>query len=101
MRKENFVTGMTPNEAEKKQNHPEVLANLYLKAKRDRKYPALFVGDTVKVYRKRKKGEKEITSVWSENNYTIESIEKFQGQNFYNLFQGVRPYSRHELLKVQ
>jgi len=40
MRKENSVTEMAPNEAEKKEkNRPEVLGDLYLKAKRDRKYP--------------------------------------------------------------
>ena len=58
MRREHAATKMTPNDASNPENHPEVYSNLWLNAKRNRTYPPLKVGDTVKIYRKRKRGEK-------------------------------------------
>ena len=55
----------------------------------------------MKVYRKRKRGEKEATSLWSAESYTVDKTEDFNGQTFYYTSQGRRPYLRFELLKIQ
>ena len=44
------------------------------KANKTCKYPELKVGDEVKIYRKKAITEKERTSTWSEQKYTVESI---------------------------
>ena len=45
------ATGFTPNEAAKPENWFEVHTNMEIQAKHNRKYPAVKVGDKVKVYR--------------------------------------------------
>lgn len=92
--------GMTPKEALKKDNHLKAKVEMTNKANKTRKYPDLKVGDEVKVYRKKAITEKERTSTWSEQRYTIERIEKKLGQDYYKTSQGNRWYLRFELLKV-
>ena len=46
---EHRTTGMTPIEAAKEDKQPDVKAILEIKAKRNRQYPALAVGDRVKI----------------------------------------------------
>ena len=74
--------------------------NLELKAKNSRKYPTLQVGDQVKVMRKKAITEKERSSHWLKEIYTISRIENKLGQKYY--YVNGRPASllRHELLKV-
>ena len=67
---------------------------------RTRSYPDVEVGDTVKVYKKKNKMDKERISTWSENRYTIESISERHGQKFYKLTLYNRPLMRSEILKV-
>ena len=46
------TTKMTPLEARKKKNEFEVKLNISLQAKRNRTYPEIEVGDSVKIMRK-------------------------------------------------
>ena len=48
-----------------------------------RKYPPVSVGDTVKVFQKKDKLDKERVSTWRNENYKIERIDESHGQQFY------------------
>ena len=50
--------------------------------------------------RKKKPGEKERTSVWSEPNYEIEEIAKSHGQTVFKVEGMPRFYTRNEQLKL-
>ena len=94
-------TGFTPKEARKPSNQFKVKLNLTMKGKKNRVYPELDVGDEVKIFRKRKPNEKERVSNYSQNIYTIESVENKLGQNYYRVEgKDNRQYLRFELLKV-
>ena len=71
-----------------------------MKAKKTRKYPELDVNDSVRIYKKKEKIEKERKGVWSDNEYTVERIITSHGQKFYKLEGLTKEYMRHELLKV-
>ena len=93
-------TKFTPNEARNNKNELNVKINMLMNQKHNRKYPILEVGSKVKIYRKKRTGEKSHTSYWSENSYEIEKITQSLGQPFFKL-QGLdRLYMRNELLKV-
>ena len=94
------ATGMTPDEAAKPKNEIEVKMNLLLKKRHDRIYPTLESGDKVNNFRKKKKGEKERSSVWSEEHYVVENISKEHGQNHYKLTGLKTTYLRNEMLKI-
>ena len=47
-----------------------------MKAKKQRLYPELFVGDKVKIKRKKTTTEKERTSHFLKGEYTVESIDE-------------------------
>ena len=49
------TTQFTPSDAIKNINHLAVKLNMEMKAKRNRKYPDVNVGDNVKMFRKKKK----------------------------------------------
>ena len=70
-----------------------------MNAKRNRLYPDIGTGDKVKIFRKKGVGEKERTSTWSANTYTVERIEKLN-QNDYYIEGNPRAFLRHEILKV-
>ena len=100
---------MTPQEATKSQNRIDAKISMELKAKHNRKYPELSVGDSVRIFEKRKPGfDKERTPLWSSEIYTIVSTEPYMGQTFYKLkLRGdadsdavTRRHSRFELFKV-
>ena len=91
-------TGFTPADAKKSGNHMEVKANMELKAKHGRKYEDVNVGDFVKIFKKKKRGQKQQVSYWSEDKFEITSIETSHGQKYYKV-QGQRPLLRHEILK--
>ncbi len=57
----------------------DVKANLEIRAMKNRKYPALNVGDEVKIMRKKKVGEKERTSLWSIEVFTVTAINEESG----------------------
>ena len=70
---------MTPSEATKEDKQLDVKLNLELKAKRDRKYPELKIGDEVKIMLKYSKGKKEHNPLYSDMKYDVEKIEERQG----------------------
>ena len=94
------ATGMTPNEARKDKNEFRAMINVASKAKKEKIYPELNVGDRVKIKRKKAITEKERTSHWLKGEYTVESISEKLGQKYYKLTDYPRPLLRHELLKV-
>ena len=95
------TTKFTPLEAKKKQNELEVKLNISLQAKRNRTYPEVEVGDSVKIMRKKGISEKERTSHWVRTPQKVKRIDKKLGQNYYYLENDdKRGYLRHELFKV-
>jgi hypothetical protein len=62
----NRSTKLTPNEARDKKNILAVKTNLELHRVKKRKYPDVNVGDSVRVYTKKKNFQKERVPVWSE-----------------------------------
>ena len=52
------ATGMTPKEASKKENEFKAMISVALRAKKERKYPELNVGDKVKILRKESNNRK-------------------------------------------
>ena len=93
-------TKMTPKEARLKRNEYAVKLNLELRALKNRKYPELNVGDEVKVMRKKAITEKERSSRWLSETFTVARIEEKLGQKYYHLEGRKRPNLRYELLKV-
>ena len=93
-------TKMTPVNAAKKENELEAKNNMELRAKHNRKYPPLNVGDKVQIMRKKKNNEKERTSHWSAASFTISDINEQFGQKYYKVEGMVRDYIRGELLKI-
>ena len=75
-------------------------SNIALQSVSKRKYPELDVGDKVKIYRKKDKLDKERVSVWLPTVHTIKDIKSSMGQKFFYLEDKIKPYLRHELLKV-
>jgi hypothetical protein len=57
---EHSTIKMTPATAHKKENKIEVKTHIEIKAKRNRKYPDLQIGDKVKIYVKKNKFQKSI-----------------------------------------
>lgn len=96
----NSITKFTPSDARKTQNEFDVRINLLLNKRHTRIYPELKTDDKVKIYRKKRTGEKERTSKWSDNSYEIEKIGKSIGQKYYTLKGLDKQYLRHELLKL-
>ena len=94
------ATGLTPNDARKKDNEFKAKVSVAIKAKKNRLYPELEVGDRVKILRKKRTGEKEKSSHWLKGEYTVEAIAEKLGQQYYKLSDYPRPLLRHELLKV-
>ena len=94
------TTKKTPIEARKKKNEFEVKLNISLHAKRNRTYPEIDVGDSVKIMCKKGISEKERTSHWVRTSQKIKRIDRKLGQNYYYLDDDKRGYLRHELLKV-
>jgi hypothetical protein len=93
-------TKMTPQDATKNSNQLTVKHNLELKARVNRRYPELKVGDTVKRYKKILPGEKERVGRWEKETRTVVSIKTELGQKYYTTDKETRQYTRGELLKV-
>ena len=94
------ATGFTPKDARKRSNQFKVKTKLTMKGKKNRGYPDLDVGDEVKIFRKRKPNEKERVGNYSQNIYTIESIENKLGQYHYRVEGVDRQYLQFELLQA-
>ena len=91
---------MTPKEATKQKANLKAKVNMTIQATRTRKYPEISTGDQVRIYRKKAITEKERTSQWSKETYTVERIEKKLGQSYFHLNGLSRGYLRNEILKV-
>ena len=69
--------GMTPLEARKPSNHPQVFKNLYFKKEQVRRIkPRYAVGDKVRITVKKNQFEKGFTINWSDKIYTITHVLK-------------------------
>ena len=93
-------TGQTPNEARKNKNEYKSVMNVSMKAKKEKLYPELKVGDKVKIIRKKAITEKERTSHFLKGEYTVEEITTKLKQNYYKLTDYPRPLMRHDIVKV-
>ena len=93
-------TKMTPNEARKPANEINVKLNLQLNRTKLRKYPTVSVGDTVRLYRKKDKLDKERKSIWSVNVYKVENIIHSGGEAMFKLEGLTKPVLRHEILLI-
>ena len=83
---------MTPKEATKQKDNLKAKVNMTIQATRTRKYPEISTGEAIT--------EKERTSQWSKETYTVERIEKKLGQSCFHLNGLSRGYLRNEILKV-
>ena len=97
---EHSAIKMTPKEAMKEKNELKAKQNMTRQATRTRKYPEIETDSKVKIYRKRKPGEKERTSLWRPQIEEVERIEQNNNQSMFYLKGDKRPYLRFELLKV-
>ena len=91
-------TKMTPKEAAKQSNEIDVKANLEIKAKNNRRYPPLEVGDKVKIARKKKVNEKERTSFFSDGTFEVTAVSVEFGQKYYTVLN--KQFTRRDLLKI-
>jgi hypothetical protein len=99
--RQHTTLGMSTNDAKKPKNESEVSDNLYKKAKHNRIYPNIEIGDLVRIYKKKDKLSKQQVSVWSKQRYTVEDIITENNQKFYKTtYQNNRKLLRHEILKV-
>ena len=67
---------MTPKEAMKQKSELKAKQNMTRQATRTRKSPEISIGDKVRIYRKRKVGENERTSMWKPEIEEVERIEQ-------------------------
>ena len=81
-------------------NQLMVKNNITAKAKRGRLYLDINIGDRVNIYTKKEKVATEHVPVWTKDSYEVVSIDVTHGQQFYKLKDNVRPFMRHEILKV-
>ena len=91
---------MTPNQARQKDNEFNAKINVATKAKKDRMYPELKVGDKVKIKRKKAITEKEKTSHFLKGEYVVEEITEKLGQTYYKMTDYNRPLMRSDIVKV-
>ena len=95
---------LTPAQAKLPRNRALVKGRLEVNRISTRKYPPLNVGDTVKVFQKKDKLDKERVSTWRTENYKIEKIEESHGQKIYTVTPKVpqwnKPLVRSEILLV-
>lgn len=91
------TTEMKPVDAKKESNKFLVWWNLHNKARKDRKYEPLKVGDTVRTMIKKTTFRKQTDNKWSNETYKITFIKNSD----YLINDGKRKvYNRFELLKV-
>lgn len=97
------ATGFKPADARKKENNIQVKMRMEERAKHERHYEPIQVGDKVRVFRKRKRvGEKEDVLKWSKNAFEVVRVEKdpVAGNLFYLAGSGDKPFLRGQILKV-
>ena len=67
---------MTPKQTTKQKANLKTKVNMTLQTTKTRKYPEISTGDKVKIYRKKTITEKERSSNWGKETYTVERVEK-------------------------
>ena len=97
----NRTTEFTPEDAAKPENWFEVHNNMEIKARHNRKYPEINIGDTVKVYKQRGALEKEWIGDYKPDTTTVTEITKSLGQTFYKVIGEGKPFIRSEILLVR
>jgi hypothetical protein len=95
------TTEFTPQDAAKPENWFEVHNNMEMKARHNRKYPEINIGDTVKVYKQRGALEKEWIGDYKPDTTTVTEITKSLGQTFYKVIGEGKPFIRSEILLVR
>ena len=73
--------------------------NMKMKAKHNRRYPELHVGDNVKIYQNKQIFDKGHVSRWTNETVTITSISMSNGIVFFNTTARESGFLRHELFK--
>jgi hypothetical protein len=97
------ATGHTPAEAKKDENRAEVKQHMENRARHDKKYEEVMVGDRVRLYRKRKHlSEKEAVPVWQKTPYEVLRIDDDPnaGKLYYLSGQPDKPVIRSQILKI-
>jgi len=93
-------TNKTPIEARKPSNEVDVKINLEMRANRGRKFPELNEGDTVRILRNRKLGDKENVERFRRGRFKVESISTNFEQKIYKLEGEPQEFLRADLVKV-
>ena len=92
--------GMRPADAVKEENWRKAKENMLKKAKFQRTYNDIKVGDKVRIFKKRANFQKENVQRWSKNNYTVERIENEPiAGDLYYLGTSDKPYLRSQIFK--
>ena len=92
---------MKPNDARKPENAPEDKRNIIKHTRFTRGYPEVKVGDTVRIYHKKKTLDIPQQSVWLAPRYTVSGIKEVNGQSFYRTTWDVgKPRLRPFMLKA-
>lgn len=92
------VTKHTPEHALRPSNTAIIKFNLELKSRHSRKYPEIEIGDTVRIFKKKDKLDKERVSNWSSKKYKVIAISENMNQKFYKLEGLDKSLMRSELL---
>jgi len=96
------TTGFSPKDAQLAQNRLRVWHNIKHKAKFNRVYEPIQVGDTVRTYIKKTSFSNGADPRFSETTYKITDINKHvTGDDEYMLNSKTKPYLRHELRLVK
>lgn len=85
---------MTPADAKLPRNESLVKARLEIKRISKRKYPEVKEGDSVKVYQKKDKLDKERVSTWSTQLYKIDTITESHGQTFFTVIPKIPNWNK-------
>ena len=85
---------MTPADAKLPRNESLVKARLEIKRISKRKYPEVKEGDSVKVYQKKDKLDKERVSTWSSQVYKIDTITESHGQTFFTVIPKIPNWNK-------
>jgi hypothetical protein len=93
------ITGLSPTDARKPSNEADVKASMELAATSGVKCPPLKVGDTVRMLKKMKLGEKEFMDAFKPGKQKVVEITENFGQQFYRL-SDKREYIRSDLVKM-
>jgi hypothetical protein len=88
------------NDARQKKNELEVKLNMEMHRSKKRKYPEVHVGDTIRIFKKKDKFNKERVPTWSKTKHTVERIDDDNTQDFYYVSGMTRPLMRNEILKL-